>query len=91
VEGYEGVEALSEGVPPNGGCTPGAHPWDPPWLCWRVGRDEGWRVEVDDFYASSFFNLSRMSLMRDCWDATVASRLETWFSSSAMHALSACC
>ncbi len=48
-----------------------------------------WRCMI--FYASSFFNLSRMSLIRDCWEAMVASRLETWFSNSAMRALSACC
>ncbi len=66
---------------------------------WRgggVGRVEGggWRVEGGGFllyYIPLLFNLSRMSLMRDCWEATVASRLETWFSNSAMRALSACC
>jgi hypothetical protein len=46
---------------------------------------------VDGIYAPRVFNLSRMSLMRDCCDPTVASRLETWFSSSVMRALSACC
>ena len=37
MEGYEGVAVLSEGVPPsNSPGRPGAHPGDPPWLCWIV-------------------------------------------------------
>jgi hypothetical protein len=36
MEGYEGVAALRGVPPPNGGCTPGAHPCNPPWLRWMV-------------------------------------------------------
>jgi hypothetical protein len=106
---------VSEGVPPsNSPGRPGAHPWDPPWLCWMGGgrgrvevEVEGEWVEVEVegggwwneggggrvergggggggggggfllYYIPLLFNLSRMSLMRDCWEATVASRLET--------------
>ena len=40
MEGYEGVAALRGVPPPNGGCTPGAHPCNPHWL---RGVGEEWR------------------------------------------------
>jgi hypothetical protein len=41
VEGYEGVAALRGVPPPNGGCTPGAHPCNPHWLRGVGGGDGG--------------------------------------------------
>ena len=48
MEGYEGVATLRGVPPPNGGCTPGARPCNPPWLR-EVGEE--WRGGIGGIFS----------------------------------------